>query len=116
MTSWQPYLDFAIDLAWQAGRFTLQYFQSTFDVSWKADESPVTVADRGAEELLRRRIRERYPDHAVVGEEFGAEETDATFRWILDPIDGRSTPPWSGWRWRASRWWGWLAFRRSTTW
>ncbi|MDQ4076773.1 MAG: histidinol-phosphatase [Chloroflexota bacterium] len=85
----RPYLDFAIDAAWQAGRLTLQYFQAAFDVEWKGDDSPVTVADRGAEELLRRLIEEKYPDHAIVGEEFGEDyREDATFRWILDPIDG----------------------------
>ena len=85
----QPYLDFAIEAAWQAGRLTLQYFQSTFDVDLKYDESPVTIADRGAEELLRRLIMARFPDHAIVGEEFGADHNaGAPFRWILDPIDG----------------------------
>ncbi len=85
----RPYLDFALDAAWQAGRLTLQYFQAAFDVEWKQDESPVTVADRGAEQLLRRLIEAKYPDHAIVGEEFGDDHArDATFRWILDPIDG----------------------------
>ncbi len=85
----RPYLDFATDAAWQAGRLTLQYFQAAFDVEWKGDESPVTVADRGAEQLLRRLIEERFPDHAIVGEEFGDDHRqDASFRWILDPIDG----------------------------
>lgn len=85
----RPYLDFATDAAWQAGRLTLQYFQAAFDVEWKGDDSPVTVADRGAETLLRRLIEARFPDHAIVGEEFGgAEQKDAPFRWILDPIDG----------------------------
>ncbi|MGH2543762.1 MAG: inositol monophosphatase family protein, partial [Ardenticatenaceae bacterium] len=85
----RPYLDFAIDAAWQAGRLTLQYFQAAFDVEWKGDASPVTVADRGAEELLRRLIETKYPDHAIVGEEFGeTHRAGASFRWILDPIDG----------------------------
>ncbi len=85
----QPYLDFAIDAAWQAGRLTLQYFQASFDVELKGDQSPVTIADQGAEQLLRRLIMEKFPDHAIVGEEFGAEHNaNAPFRWILDPIDG----------------------------
>lgn len=85
----KPYLDFAIDAAWQAGRLTLQYFQAAFNVEWKSDQSPVTIADQGAEQLLRRLIQEKFPDHAIVGEEFGAEHNaDAPFRWILDPIDG----------------------------
>src|SRR5687768_13782787 len=85
----KPYLDFAVDAAWQAGRLTLQYFQAAFDVEWKGDQSPVTVADQNAEQLLRRLIEARYSDHAIVGEEYGAEHNaDAPFRWILDPIDG----------------------------
>lgn len=84
-----PYLNFAIDAAWQAGRLTLQYFQAAFAVEWKGDQSPVTIADQGAERLLRTLIQERFPYHAIVGEEFGAEHNaDAPFRWILDPIDG----------------------------
>jgi myo-inositol-1(or 4)-monophosphatase len=94
--NFQPYLDFAIDAAWQAGRLTLQYFQSTFptsldkyEVQWKEDNSPVTVADKGAEQLLRRLIEQKYPHHAIVGEEFGEKhQEEATFRWIVDPIDG----------------------------
>ncbi len=54
----------------------------------KADDSPVTVADRQAEELLRRRIREAFPDDGILGEEFGEEAGSSGFRWILDPIDG----------------------------
>ena len=51
----------------------------------------MTIADREAEKLLRRRIGERYPDHAIVGEEFGSDDRKARFRWILDPIDGTNS-------------------------
>lgn len=89
MSQYLEFYDFAVEIAWQAGRLTLQHFQTQLDVMWKGDNSPVTAADRGAEELLRRRIEARYPDHAIVGEEFGERHADgATFRWILDPIDG----------------------------
>ncbi len=88
-TSLQPYFDFAVETAWLAGRLTLGYFQAGVRPDFKADESPVTTADRGAEELIRRRIEERYPAHAIVGEEFGVKESaGATFRWFIDPIDG----------------------------
>ncbi len=53
----------------------------------KGDDSPVTVADRGAEELLRKRIESRFPDDGILGEEYG-EKLGREFRWILDPIDG----------------------------
>ncbi len=57
-------------------------------VECKADASPVTAADREAELLMRRMIRERFPGHGVVAEEFGNEREDAEFVWVLDPIDG----------------------------
>lgn len=81
-------LDFAIDAAWLAGRRTLAHFQTGVAVDYKADESPVTVADRSAEQLLREVIGARFPDHAILGEEFGESASASSFRWVLDPIDG----------------------------
>lgn len=83
------YLDFATETAWQAGRLTLGYFQTDVRTDYKDDQTPVTVADRKAEELIRGRIEKRYPNHAIVGEEFGAAEAEgASHRWFIDPIDG----------------------------
>jgi len=62
LTSTQAFLDFAVDAAWQAGQLTLAHFQTGVAVEQKADESPVTIADRGAERLLRRLIEDRFPD------------------------------------------------------
>lgn len=85
----QPYLDFAAETAYLAGRLTLGYFNTGVRPDFKGDDSPVTVADRLAEELIRQRIERQYPQHAVIGEEFGATETaGATHRWFIDPIDG----------------------------
>ena len=86
--SFHTFLDFAVDAAWQAGQLTLAHFQTGVTVEQKADESPVTVADQGAEELLRRLIERRFPDHGIVGEEFGEADRDSIYRWIVDPIDG----------------------------
>ena len=69
----RTYLDFAVETAWQAGRLTLGYFQTDLRPDFKSDESPVTVADREAELLIRRRIEQQFPSHTIVGEEFGAE-------------------------------------------
>ena len=80
--------DFAESLARAAGAVTLRYFGTGVDPEEKADGTPVTVADREAESLLRERIRERYPHHGILGEEFGVDRPDAPVRWILDPIDG----------------------------
>jgi histidinol-phosphatase len=84
-----PYLDFAADLAYRAGRITLGYFNVGVRPDYKADDTPVTVADRATEEFIRREIEKAYPDHAIVGEEFGEKAGEAkSFRWIIDPIDG----------------------------
>ncbi|MBP1466349.1 inositol monophosphatase family protein [Candidatus Chloroploca sp. M-50] len=85
----QDILDFAHRLAWQAGKITLRYFQSDLLVDRKADDSPVTIADRETEAFLRAALSERYPDHAILGEEEGLTGVaTSSYRWILDPIDG----------------------------
>jgi histidinol-phosphatase len=85
-------LAFAHQIAWQAGKITLRHFQSDLAVDRKADESPVTVADREAEAYLRAAIAARYPGHAVLGEEEGLSgDSGASHQWILDPIDGTKT-------------------------
>jgi histidinol phosphatase-like enzyme (inositol monophosphatase family) len=85
-------MEFAVEAAWQAGKITLEYFQTPVELELKADASPVTVADRRAEQALRDMIGRRYPDHAVLGEEFGQTgPDDARFRWVLDPIDGTAS-------------------------
>ncbi len=88
--SLRSYLDFAVETAWQAGRLTLGYFQNGIRPDFKPDDSPVTVADHEAEQLIRSRIEQRYPGHAIVGEEYSITETsvDAPQRWFIDPIDG----------------------------
>jgi histidinol phosphatase-like enzyme (inositol monophosphatase family) len=81
-------LDFAVESAQLAGSFTLGYFNASPPVELKADRTPVTAADRGAEERLRQRIERAFPTHGIVGEEFGEKAGSAPARWILDPIDG----------------------------
>lgn len=82
-------LKFAVAIAREAGEITLKYFQrADLQVDRKADTSPVTIADRSAEELLRQRIGERYPDDGIIGEEFGTTAGTNGYQWILDPIDG----------------------------
>lgn len=83
-----PILELALDAVWQAGRLTLSHFQTGVRVERKEDESPVTVADREAEKIMRSLIAARFPQDGIVGEEFGEERPTAPRRWILDPIDG----------------------------
>ncbi len=87
-TSARELLAFASDAAWQAGRLTLRHFQAGVAVERKADLSPVTIADRSAETLLRQLIESRFPAHAITGEEMGASDKDSSHRWWIDPIDG----------------------------
>ena len=84
-----PYRTFMAELAAESGDFIKPLFgQPHLAVETKSDQSPVTVADRGAEELLRRLIGKRFPAHGIIGEEYGSERADAEFVWVLDPIDG----------------------------
>jgi len=82
------YLQTAVALAEEAGRLALSHYQRGVVVERKADRSPVTVADRSAEQLIRQRLAAKYAGHAVLGEEFGADDSRASHRWIVDPIDG----------------------------
>lgn len=80
---------FAVQIAREAGNQTLELFRSDkLDLNRKSDGSPVTAADRAAEQLLRQRIGEQFPDDAILGEEFGESAGTSGFRWVLDPIDG----------------------------
>lgn len=83
------FLSFAETTAREAGALTLEYFLTDgARAEFKSDDTPVTIADRKAEELIRHRIAETYPDHQIVGEEYGATEGTSDYRWIIDPIDG----------------------------
>jgi histidinol phosphatase-like enzyme (inositol monophosphatase family) len=81
-----PRLQFALDAAYEAGRFTLAHFQTALDVQTKANDTPVTVADQGAERMIRERLARAYPGEAILGEEEGGDQADD--RWVIDPIDG----------------------------
>jgi myo-inositol-1(or 4)-monophosphatase len=82
-------IPFVRELMDESGALIRRYFRSPgLVVDAKDDATPVTDADRGAEELLRKRILARFPDHGIMAEEFGNEREDAEYVWVLDPIDG----------------------------
>jgi myo-inositol-1(or 4)-monophosphatase len=84
-----PYRTFLVELARRSGDFLRPLAaDSGLAVETKADNSPVTAADRGAEELLRGLIARKFPDHGIIGEELGPDRPDAEWVWMLDPIDG----------------------------
>src|ERR1043165_7466217 len=78
-------------LATASSEVILPYFRTSLSVEDKsrgASFDPVTAADRAAEQVMRALIREHFPSHGIIGEEFGAERPDAEYVWYLDPIDG----------------------------
>jgi histidinol phosphatase-like enzyme (inositol monophosphatase family) len=82
-------LDYAVDLSRRAGAIALRWFESSeLAVESKGDGTPVTQADRAAEELVRGEIESRFPDDAILGEEHGTRDGRSGRRWIVDPIDG----------------------------
>ncbi len=82
----------AQEAAYAGGRRTLAYFGTgTAATEWKTDQTPVTVADREAERLIREVITRAFPDHTVLGEEDGETTGTAPVRWIVDPLDGTRT-------------------------
>ena len=71
-----------------SGKNIRKYFRSGINVETKSDDSPVTIADKSTEEMLREMIMKEYPDHGILGEEFGQHNEGAGYQWLLDPIDG----------------------------
>ncbi|MGC2411188.1 MAG: histidinol-phosphatase [Stellaceae bacterium] len=88
MVELDRFLELATDLADAAGAVIRPYFRQPLAVDDKPDLSPVTIADRAAEAAMRHLIAERFPEHGIIGEEFGREREEAEFTWVLDPIDG----------------------------
>ena len=82
------YVKFAKKLADTSGDVIKKYFRSNMSVENKIDKSPVTVADRETELVLRKMIKETYPQHDILGEEFGFKPSGSRWKWVLDPIDG----------------------------
>jgi histidinol-phosphatase len=96
---WRSRYETAIELARKAGRLALRHFTGTFTVEWKQDQSPVTLADRDAETLLRTGLLGAFPNDGFLGEEHGEKAGTSGYRWIIDPVDGtrnfvRGIPLW----------------------
>ncbi len=96
----QEILDFGLTMAFNSGRIARKYFRSSLTISSKSEDNfdPVTEADRKIEQYLSSKIRRAYPQHGIVGEEFGSQQGNR-YTWIIDPIDGTrgfvtGTPMW----------------------
>jgi histidinol phosphatase-like enzyme (inositol monophosphatase family) len=98
-TSPQDLLEAAAEVARLSGAAALRHFRGALEIESKADGSPVTRADREAEQAARTWLAEHFPDDGIVGEEFGETNAGASRRWFLDPVDGtrsfvRGVPLW----------------------
>lgn len=84
----ENYISFANDLCEQTGNIIRAALQTNLRFETKDDQSPVTEIDQKVEKLVRERISEHFPDHGILGEEYGAQATDQEYVWVIDPIDG----------------------------
>lgn len=75
-------------LAYRSGDIIKKYFRTEINIESKSDLSPVTVADKKSEEAMREIIMKEFPEHGILGEEFGVHNEGSEYQWILDPIDG----------------------------
>ena len=87
-THMTEFLEVALLAAKSARELILSYYNGDFEIEIKTDQTPVTVADRAAEELIRKTIGSAFPSHGIFGEEYGAESKDTEYLWLVDPIDG----------------------------
>jgi histidinol-phosphatase len=97
---WRARYETAVEAARRAGQVALRYFDAGLAVEWKSDHSPVTAADREAEQVLRTTLLAAFPGDGFLGEEYGDTPGTSGFRWVLDPIDGtrsfvRGIPLWA---------------------
>lgn len=88
MTDGARWLEPVAEAARLAGEVALRHFRTGVAVEWKGDGSPVTAADREAERAVREWLAARFPDDAVLGEEYGSTGDPGARRWLIDPIDG----------------------------
>ena len=97
---WRTRYDLAVEAARKAGDLAREYYETTFEVEHKADNSPVTIADKAAEALIRETVSRAFPADGFLGEEYGDQPGSSGYRWVIDPIDGtksfiRHIPLWA---------------------
>ncbi len=88
MENLQSYFPILGELSLKAGAIARRHYNSQVEFERKSDDSPVTKADREIELFLRQSLEKQFPDHSILGEEFGETKKSGSHRWILDPIDG----------------------------
>ncbi len=88
MNLYEDALEEATEIVERGARVALSYFRQPLLIECKADQSPVTIADKKTEESIRNDLALAFPDHGIIGEEFGTQSSDRRFVWTIDPIDG----------------------------
>ena len=84
----QDFINFCNETLDISGKIALAHFRDIRDLTIKVDESPVTLADKQIEQVIRREIEKKYPKHNIVGEEFEVLNNESEYTWYIDPIDG----------------------------
>ena len=79
---------FANTLADKSEIIIMEYFRQKLNIERKNDDTPVTIADKKSEEIIRSLINKQYPDHGIIGEEYEGKNIDSEYIWVIDPIDG----------------------------
>src|ERR1700744_1436846 len=88
MLDYEYLLEEAADIAERASKIALSYFRQALLIEMKENHTPVTIADKKTEEWIRGELSKAFPDHGILGEEFGEEASASEFLWTIDPIDG----------------------------
>lgn len=83
-----PYLKTALEAVAEAEKIINKYYSEEIRATLKPDQSPVTIADKEAEQIIRKHITGAFPDHRILGEEEGQSAASSPFLWVIDPIDG----------------------------
>ncbi|HSM68639.1 MAG TPA: inositol monophosphatase family protein [Xanthomonadales bacterium] len=82
------FLETALEAVSAASIPIIEHFHGSFEVEMKSDQTPVTIADREAEQAIRSVLRDAFPDHGIWGEEYGASDRESDYLWLIDPVDG----------------------------
>ena len=88
MNALKEFQDFLENLTLESGKIIKEHFSRDIQFEIKSDQSPVTIADKKVEEFLREKIGLEFPEHGIIGEEFGLHAPESEYVWVLDPIDG----------------------------
>jgi histidinol phosphatase-like enzyme (inositol monophosphatase family) len=88
MVDYESILEEATDIAERASNIALSYFRQAILIEMKENHTPVTIADKKTEEMIRHELKKAFPTHGILGEEFGEEPHNSDFVWTIDPIDG----------------------------